>query len=353
MYSVRSGYKLTSNLYGAHDSASNNEQRMWWTTLWKIRVPQKVKMFIWRAYHACIPTNFSLWKRKVDLSPMCTICKTKFETVDHALCGCKRSKQICDTMFQRVDLKIPVQDNFADRIIWLAKHLNGEEFERACLTFWSLWNDRNSFNHNMDVMEWTKLCEWIHSYWEKTRDVTNSCSETTIPMVNWRMEVQRVQGLRLYTDATVGSHVAGSGYGAFIIDAAGNKRGTMEFFDQASHTPLAAEIQAIIHSMRLLQRLNITTACVCSDSVNAIKMIQDVIPITSDVHHWILQIQNMGGNFENLSFIYVSRNCNRKANYFARHALAKQRSMLWLDNFPYELHYSTHCKCTIPCIDLK
>lgn len=111
---MRSGYKLARTYCGEQVSDSNDDLRKWWTTLWKAKIPSKCKLFIWKAYHECLPTTYCLRKRGIDISLMCIVCKSKMETIDHVLCGCKRSKQICDSVFPRVDAKIQVANNFAD-----------------------------------------------------------------------------------------------------------------------------------------------------------------------------------------------------------------------------------------------
>lgn len=96
---------------------------------------------------------------------MCSICKSKWETIDHVLCGYKQAKVVCNSMFKRVDAEIPIINNFADRVMWLAKHLDSESFGRACITFWSLWNDGNNYHNNVPIMNWPQRCEWICDYW--------------------------------------------------------------------------------------------------------------------------------------------------------------------------------------------
>lgn len=59
--------------------------------------------------------------------------------------------------------------------------------------------------------------------------------------------------------------------------------GAMEYFDETRHSPLAAEVNALIHGMRLLQRMQFTRATL-------INMINGDIEISTDVFHWILQI---------------------------------------------------------------
>lgn len=134
---------------------------------------------IWRAYNDCLPVNWCLWKKGIDVSPICRLCFSKQETVDRALCGCKRAQLICDNMFCRIDSYIRNENNFADHIMLLAEHLTDGEFEKACIASWVIWNDRNSWCNDMKIMEWAHQCEWIHSYLTETRSASkrNICCE--------------------------------------------------------------------------------------------------------------------------------------------------------------------------------
>lgn len=82
--------------------------------------------------------------------------------MDHALCGCEHAMKICNNIFTHVDNKIMVVNNFADRITCLATYLQDEEFEKACIALWTIWNDRNSFYKNMPATNGTHCCEWIN-----------------------------------------------------------------------------------------------------------------------------------------------------------------------------------------------
>lgn len=303
----------------------------------------------------------------MDISPICQICKCGWETIDHALCGCPRANQICDTMFKHVDANIPVSNNFPDRIMWLAENMEGEVFERTCITFWSIWNDRNSHNMNVPKMEWQKRCEWIFDYWEEIDTMRKYTfpSTRTAAAVRDEASIQAVEGehlstnsghnfFNLYTDASVRAPLVGSGYGAVLYDTQGQIHAAMEFWDPVTHTPLATEVQAIIHGISLLQRLQISSAMVHLDSIYAIKMIWGQTQISSDVHHWIHQIRSMSAYFETLAFKHVPRDANTCADYLAKEALDQQNSMLWLGNVPLELvSMSASTQCNVSFLGLN
>ncbi|KAK3221517.1 hypothetical protein Dsin_008542 [Dipteronia sinensis] len=61
----------------------------WWKFLWRVELPHKVKVFIWKACHNLIPTMVNLTKRGVPLKPIFPLCKKKKETTLHVVWGCK------------------------------------------------------------------------------------------------------------------------------------------------------------------------------------------------------------------------------------------------------------------------
>lgn len=142
---------MSSNIEG---ESSTNDLKGWWNVLWKTQLPSKIKLFIWKAYHDCLPTNYCLWKQKLLTTPCCSMCKSEIETIDHALCGCNRAKLICDSLFTRIDNHISVSNNFADCIIFLAANLTTSEFEKACIAFWSIWNNQNSIREGKPIADW-------------------------------------------------------------------------------------------------------------------------------------------------------------------------------------------------------
>ncbi|KAH9698518.1 reverse transcriptase domain-containing protein [Citrus sinensis] len=57
-------------------------------------VPEKIKIFLWRAINNILPTSENLWKMRVVQKPICQICNSNVETISHALLGCKMAKKI-------------------------------------------------------------------------------------------------------------------------------------------------------------------------------------------------------------------------------------------------------------------
>ena len=64
-----------------------------WKPIWEMRVPNKIKHFFWKLSHSWLPTNNTLFCRKVSQSKVCSICLEDVEEDGaHAIWKCSKSK---------------------------------------------------------------------------------------------------------------------------------------------------------------------------------------------------------------------------------------------------------------------
>lgn len=67
-YSVQSGYftarKVQKELLGFEECSESNTNSMIWSRLWKLHIPNKVKIFGWRVGQEILPTRVNLVKAK-------------------------------------------------------------------------------------------------------------------------------------------------------------------------------------------------------------------------------------------------------------------------------------------------
>lgn len=65
-----------------------------WKHLWKLKVPAKVRNFIWRVCSKCLPTRLALLSRHVDVPLTCPVCNLEPESDYHALIACPKAKKV-------------------------------------------------------------------------------------------------------------------------------------------------------------------------------------------------------------------------------------------------------------------
>ncbi|XP_060960764.1 uncharacterized protein LOC133031301 [Cannabis sativa] len=100
-FSVKLVYKFLqlSKELGAQDDNS-----VFWNTLWKLCIPPKVKDLLWRAATNCLPTKSRLRSRHVPVDTICPVCKVTDETIYHCLVDCSFAKACWQQLATGVNL---------------------------------------------------------------------------------------------------------------------------------------------------------------------------------------------------------------------------------------------------------
>ena len=59
-----------------------------WDEIWKLRLPNKIKVFGWRACHEILPTSRNLTRKRIINDNKCSICTRETESTIHSLWDC-------------------------------------------------------------------------------------------------------------------------------------------------------------------------------------------------------------------------------------------------------------------------
>ncbi|KAK8576205.1 hypothetical protein V6N13_090682 [Hibiscus sabdariffa] len=88
IYSVKSSYRcLTDSSHSPYttNAPSRLPSQRLFLSLWSLDLPAKIKIICWRFCNNYIPTTVSLINRRVNVSPLCTLCANEPETVEHIM----------------------------------------------------------------------------------------------------------------------------------------------------------------------------------------------------------------------------------------------------------------------------
>lgn len=64
-----------------------------WSILWKIKVPAKIKLFMWQALHQILPTLCLIENRGIQVNTSCRWCNEAPENFKHLLWECSLARQ--------------------------------------------------------------------------------------------------------------------------------------------------------------------------------------------------------------------------------------------------------------------
>jgi hypothetical protein len=118
-----------------------------WKEIWRLQVPNYVKMFMWRACKNILPTRENLFKRKVLEDTICMFYSQGIESTRHVLWDCPAAMDVwgvCDQKFHKAQFQ---GSEFRD--VWeaLIQCCNGEELAFSAILARNIWHRRNSVVH--------------------------------------------------------------------------------------------------------------------------------------------------------------------------------------------------------------
>lgn len=84
-YTVKSAYAMLQELKDGQGTAPSSGL---WRNLWNLKIPPKVKHFLWQACTNCLPTKDNLQSKRVQVNNICPVCNNCSESVLHTLVNC-------------------------------------------------------------------------------------------------------------------------------------------------------------------------------------------------------------------------------------------------------------------------
>ncbi|KAL4325431.1 hypothetical protein GQ457_11G002310 [Hibiscus cannabinus] len=142
-FSTRSAYE-----YLAHDSPSGDSVN--WKRVWKLEVPQRIRVFVWLLFHDRLLTNVERARHHMTSLVTCEVCGSGHEDIEHVLRSCNAAKGVWTRVVPRSTHKAFFSLPFRD---WLSDNLFSASFVpgdavlgiRFVILCWLLWKRRCSF----------------------------------------------------------------------------------------------------------------------------------------------------------------------------------------------------------------
>ncbi|KAK9992176.1 hypothetical protein SO802_027161 [Lithocarpus litseifolius] len=143
VYSSKFGYRFLKEEADQLDTskAPPLQDRNLWSAVWAMRVPQKVKNFIWRACRNAMPTKQSPVRRTIITDPTCDRCRSETESPLHALWSCPEV-EIVWVDLTLWDFRSHVSfGDFKQLVSWLVEE--DKQLDLFAFMAWSIWHQRN------------------------------------------------------------------------------------------------------------------------------------------------------------------------------------------------------------------
>ncbi|GKA04555.1 reverse transcriptase [Tanacetum coccineum] len=321
MFTCKSAYWIaTQNLDCFQESQSQSERKVL-KAMWLANLPNKVKVFIWRACMNLMPSMSNLVARGLAHGSLtCVHCSAPSEDIKHALFLCDWARDIWASM-ELADLTNLVVNISIEEMLCLTLEQQKGKFELMLMLMWRIWGARNSKAHGQRELDQNEVKESAHvmlqDFSRANQTTTDIMAPRNAPSQAW--SPPSYGEIKINGDAGVGNDgVAGLGFvirshsGAVLV--AGSR--CVKF----ATSVVEAEAKACLWAVEVALAKGFTRVVLESDSsvlVEAFKHDKVLVHIRA----LFLHIHRLCLSFESCSWSFVRREGNRVAHELARIAL--------------------------------
>ncbi|XP_012857002.1 PREDICTED: uncharacterized protein LOC105976270 [Erythranthe guttata] len=339
-FTVRSAYHMILNNHnlsspmgiGNNGSISGTNNREW-KCIWRLPIPPKIQIFLWRFCGNNLPTNEELHRRRIITSPACRRCGASNESTLHVIATCKGMNKV----WENSPFGINPSAAFSSPWQWWLhmKHsLDENIFLWAMVIAWKAWESRNREIHNEEVIGADELPSWCSHYLVnfKSNQIRPNPSLQLIHPTEWKPPEMGV--LKINFDVAIRR---GEPKLAVAAVARNHERicvGWKVVLIDGNLNPVEGEAMAALHAIMLASMNGWNEVIFEGDSLQVIQALRagggDMLPFGAIIDECIY----LANVFTSFSFSFVKRSGNSLA-----HALAHLQCIETLEGFtlPYDL----------------
>ncbi|KAM6576935.1 hypothetical protein CsatB_028772 [Cannabis sativa] len=349
-YTVQSGFHLENSLEEQLCSSTSNNHSDWWKFFWNLVLPPKIRIFVWKVLHNILPTAAALFKKKVLTSAECSLCALSWESIGHALFGCKHAKVIWKTSKFRLDLS-KAQNMFnGDYLHSLSTILNQQDFELLLCIMWGIWTDRNKVVYGGSPRQPAAIINYavrFHEDFTRAKQVlpsaavdSNQNSATSFPVTvqhapKWQPPPHN--GFKLNVDAATNVDQKKLGIRAIIRDHNGVVVATYSKVVQGNFRSDEMEAKALFHALNWALQKQLAITHIETDALrvsNALTFASKDLSCFSDL---IMDVRCLLSFFPQVLVTHVKRSANQEAHGLAKFSLGLDDDICWIGEIPYPI----------------
>ncbi|CAL4911193.1 unnamed protein product [Urochloa decumbens] len=118
-----------------------------WKKIWKVKVEQKCRFFIWLLLQLRLPTADRILRRGGQANPVCQLCHTTPESTLHMMDQCSYSTAVWQKMAQWTQFQLPQGNSMTMRAWWnrlvrAGAQPNAQHLQVIIYTAWNLCKER-------------------------------------------------------------------------------------------------------------------------------------------------------------------------------------------------------------------
>ncbi|XP_075499819.1 uncharacterized protein LOC142538372 [Primulina tabacum] len=281
-YSVKDGYYLETGSWETPPFNSRQPLGTWWRKIWKLRLPPKVRIFMWKASRDIIPTDVNLLSHHIPTHGSCSMCNFHYASTSHCLLFCLAIKDVWKNTSFWYCLKKHRDAFFLDCALYVSKRFNQEEFELFVTLCWAIWRETCIRKHDTKGKSMKFRVDWVYAFLDSVRNSRLKCAiSVSASQISadhlWKPPLPDL--FRLDVDAGFDTRRNKLSVGAIIRDSREVTIGAHALIICNPGSVLAAEILAIRCGMDLCLQVGVSSVCIYSDSKEAVRVVNRFVSI--------------------------------------------------------------------------
>lgn len=335
----------TKSAYDLIRQENRNEESNEWHNIWKLRVPNRIRSFIWLVKHDRIMCNAERKKRGFTSDERCIICGADKEDVDHTLRKCP----IAEAVWTNINIGDKSgTSNPLDFNNWLTRNVTGtgddqrskKRKARCAITIWWIWKWRNDVIFNGTNRDVKDKVEWLHNQF---KEVEGALERNEGPTVRTRREDRRAHPwtppeanwIKINTDGCVSKQNHATSGGVFrnsdavFLGAFAGKNGMC--------TPLEAELWGMHTGLNQAWEKGYRRVELETDCAKAVKLVNDSEDYEGTARNLVELCRNLKKRRWDVKINYIPREQNRVADAFAKRGQNQHEDYRWVDDPPLDI----------------
>lgn len=335
IFSSALAYSLSDNSHQA-----NNR----WTTLRSIKIPHRIRLFLWQSEHQRLPTLVLLERRSIIRDATCQWCSQSVETQEHLFFDCSLATFSWSVFKNWTNFLLPSFSEFhsISQCFASVRAKNRSPISDICLAsvFWSIWLARNDLiykNSRISLACLEVAIKYRAYHWAKlTSLVSNNLESIWALAPGQAVKIQAKRHLGLLLDhwlnmySYVGfidgsfSKTQQSGIGGILINSA--KRVKLLFSGPTTtNSSYEAEVNALVVMIKHLDNncSNVNRCILFSDSA---EMAHNFLKFKRG-SYWDFPLSHLKdvSFVQHVNVIFISRHLNNTADWLAREGAKKSQ----------------------------
>ncbi|KAA3486627.1 reverse transcriptase [Gossypium australe] len=296
-------------------------------------VPSKIRILMWKIANKYLPTLHNLKRRQLAVNPLCPVCQTEEESVEHLFRECPFTHQV----LRRVGMPLSTDNREASWKNWLASEFENQNIEACKIrsnAYWAIWYNHNKLYHEGVREHVNDVVGFIKAYYTEIFSIGERLKNTNVSTCSgWKSPDNDI--IKINFDASFNRNTRRSISEIIARNKEGLTMAACTFPWENISDPVMAEARACLQAMIMAEEMGFQNICIEGDALTTIRKLKSAEEDRSCISSLIKEIKGRVSNFRRVSFKHVPREANKVAHAMEKEGARYEIPQYWIEEVPH------------------